>query len=643
MSNAVEEYKNRIFDMYVKTHPNVNQDKVRALIDKLTDETIRDIPCQLHNNVYHEVIDTTVLNTFNWIEERQPIISGNGTFFKQHEEYVSPAIKMLEKVQKKRKEKQKLMYTFQPNTIEYTNLNVGQNKIKVVMNADYGAAGSPLSPFYSVYIPPSTTGTAKNIITALICCLEFISGNTNKWCQFTGINELFDMIHIVLSTDDSDRELINDKYSPEEVSQYLISRIGNKITSEDLDVIKRFCKSLSDKDLTKLMLAFNSKLVLSKYLSNDMKTITNYLSNNQLDLSNISEESLQVSGFGLTAPDEILENINRVKKIVMDNCVYSFIFNDVEVRATNMQRTIVCVTDTDSLMVFFASYIEAFNIDTPNFRDACLIAAAIGMRLFVEGIIPKYVKIIASGMNIKDEYYSSKFVFKNEFGFLCMALFAKKMYAAAKFYQEGKPRDIHDVAVTGLSFKKRDSAEFLEPIMNRLYDQYILSAEKINVGSILDEFYQLRDQISNDITNDTSYFKVLSVKDISAYAKSKTLPLQIRGSILWNNLMPDEEILPMDRVVVIPLSYDKIAQNKHIPFVNEMERILLINNENKKIDPYICLPEHYHTIPDWIKCCIDVEYTIDNLLKPFKQILGLFDTNMADTRGGMIPSRMIYI
>ena len=67
------------------------------------------------------------------------------------------------------------------------------------------------------------------------------------------------------------------------------------------------------------------------------------------------------------------------------------------------------------------------------------------------------------------------------------------------------------------------------------------------------------------------------------------------------------------------------------------------DNENMKNDPVICLPEHYKTIPDWIQPVIDIEYAIDKLLMPFKQLLGLFDVNLVDTRGGMIASRMVCI
>lgn len=641
--NIVDRYKQRILDAYVQTHPGVDPGKVSQIIDQLTNERLRNIPCQLHNNIEHETLETSVLDTFDWIEQRNPIISGNGTFFKQHAESLSPTVKMLEKLQANRKKKKKEMYSYQKGSIEYTNANVAQGSIKVIMNADYGGSGTPLSSFYSVYIPPATTGSAKAITTTLICCLEFISDNNNKWAKLNSVNELFDMIFTVLKTPTNDRELINDTYSVEEVTQRLISRVNNP-TLDDVKTVKLYLSSLQPNELTKLMLAFNIRLVLTKYLFNEVGYVMSYLKDHPVDFENIDKESLHVSGFGVEPPESIAEQLKYISKVVVDNCVYPFIPNDNEVRANNMERVIVCVTDTDSLMVHFASYLDEFQARTDNFRDSCIFGAALGMRLFVENVIPKMVGYIATFCNIEDKYYRDKFVFKNEFAFLAMTLFAKKMYASSMFVQEGNPRDPHDIAITGLSFKKRDAAEFLEPIMLRLYDQYILTTNNVDVGGILDEFYSLRNMLKESVGNDPSYFKVLSVKDISAYEASKTLPAQMRGSIVWNNIMPDEEILPMDRVIVIPLSFKLMEEHKHEDAkISEILRLTSIDNPKQKIDPYICLPEHYKTIPEWIQPIIDINFAIDKLLTPFKQLLGLFDINTADTKGGMIPSRMIFI
>lgn len=629
--------------MYMKTHPNADPNRVKELVQKLSDDNFRDIPCQMHNDVRRETLNTSITNVFDWIETNNPIISGNGTLFKQHSEYLSPAVKMLEKLQNDRARVKKEMYTFDKHSIEYVNRNTKQGGIKVIMNADYGGSGTPLSPFYSPYIPPATTGSAKNLTTTLICCLEFASDNNNQWSKMNNINELFDMIFNVLNTPTDDRELIHDIFTVNDVAQRLISKTNN-ITMKDVEVIKQYLSTLQPEQLTKLMLAFNIRLVLTRYLTTSVANVMSYLKAHPLDFEHLTEESIYKAGYGVKIPDEIKSDIDYINKTIVDNCLYPFILNDCEIRANNMERVIVCVTDTDSLMVHFASYIDEFQARVDSFRDSCLYASALGLRLFVENVIPKMVSYVVENCNINDPYYRAKFIFKNEFGFLSMALFAKKMYAASMFVQEGNPRDIHDIAVTGLSFKKRDAAEFLEPIMLKLYDKYVLTTNNVDIQGILDEYYALRDRLKGVISTDASYFKVASVKGIGAYDASKVLPDQMRGSILWNELMPDEEILPMDRVIVVPLSFELLQSNQSSdPKIAEVLRLSLIDNEKMKHKPVICLPEYYKVLPEWIQPIVDVDYSIDKLLTPFKQLLGLFDVYIADTDGGMISSRMVYL
>ena len=643
MSNVIERYQDRVAKMYLRSHPNVDPVMVNSLVMNRINEQVRNIPCQLHNNITHELINTSIVDTFEWIENRNPIISGNGTFFMQHSEYLAPTVKMLEKLQANRKKKKKEMYQYQKGSVEYNNANVGQLSIKVIMNADYGGSGTPLSPFYSCYLPPATTGSAKNITTSLICCLEFISENNNQWAKLNNINELFDLIFTVLEDTRDDRVFIKDTYTVDEVTEWLLSRTNN-VTGQDRRTVRLYLSTLSNDDLTKLMLSFNPRLVLRKYVNGQMASIMGYLTKHQLDLNNITKESVHECGYGVKAPEEIADIILEVSKIIVDNCVYPFVPNDCEVRAANMDRIIVCVTDTDSLMVQFAHYIDDFQAHAGSFRDDCIVASAFGMRLFIEHIIPRMVEDIATFCNINDKYYRDKFVFKNEFAFLSMALLAKKMYASSMFVQEGNPRNPHEIAVTGLSFKKRDAAEFLEPIMLDIYDKYILTGDHVNISGVLDEYYALRDKLLHEIGTDPSYYKVLSIKDISAYDPTKVLPAQMRGAIVWNNIMPDEEMLPMDRVRVIPLSFALLRQYaNNFHQTNEILRLSLIDNANEKNDPYICIPEHYHEIPEWIRPVIDVEYATDKLLMPFKQLLDAFDVYVADVPGGFRPSRMVFI
>lgn len=645
--NIIERYKKELVDLYMQTHPNLNPARVSELVNELINRTVCDIPCKMDNNTTRETINTTMSNVFEWIEERQPIISGNGTFFKQHDEYLPPIVSMLETLQADRKRVKKEMWKFDKHSIDYINRNTTQMSIKVIMNADYGGSGTPQSAFYSVYIPPATTQSAKNITTTLICCLEFSSSNNNVWAKLNSINELFDMMMIVLRNTE-ERNLVRDYFPPDEVSERLLS-LCNNVRPEDIETVHKFVLSLSDADRTKLMLAFNVKLALRKYCKAELTRISDYLKRHPVPFEELmkwdsdrAKEEIKTAGYGVEMPDDYKEDMEYVNKLILDNCIYPFIQNDCEVRAENMIRDIVCVTDTDSLMVHFSHYIDEFCSRVPNFRDSCIIATAIGMRLFVENIIPRYVEYVANGANIKDEYYRKKFVFKNEFAFLAMSLFKKKMYASSMFVQEGTPRDIHDIAVTGLSFKKRDAAEFLEPIMLKLYDKYILTTNNISVEGLLNEYYALRDKLRQEVRTNTEYYRVLTVKAEEAYSKSKSLPAQMKGAIMWNALFPDEEIVPMDRVIIVPLNTEAMLGSADL----RIQKLLDMSREDDpklKKDITLSIPEAYHTTPEWLQPYIDVEVQIDKLLSPFKQILGLFDVVTADTKGGFVAARMLFI
>lgn len=638
--SIVNEYEDIVVQMYLQTHPNVDPGRVRQLVSNQVQNQFQDIPVKMDNNIRHETFDTTMTQVFDWMKERKPIISSNGTFFMQHAEYLSPTVLFLETLQKDRKDTKNQMYQFPKGSIQYLNLNCAQGQIKVIMNSDYGGSGTPLSPFYSLYIPPATTGSAKNMTTTLICCLELLSGNKDSWARLNGVNELFDFIRIVLTTDTSNRQLmVMDNFKDDEVVNHLVDMTIN-LSIKDLKYIKLYVSSLTVDQKTKLMLANNIRYVLKVYLRHNVANIMAYLKKHRLNVDNITQENINESGYGVKPPQEIVNDLGYCKQFVLDNCVYPFIPNDCEARAWNMRRDVVCVTDTDSLMVHFASYLDEFQAHVDSYRDSCLVASAFGFRLFIEAIIPQMTENIVMYRGIQDEYYRRKFVFKNEFAFLAMSLFAKKMYSASCFVQEGNPRNIHETAVTGLSFKKRDSAEFLEPIMLRIHDEYILTPDKINVRGMLDEYYTLREKLMGVVKTDAHYHKAQSTKAIEAY---KTLPAHMKGMIIWNNMFPEEEILPMDRVTMIPLSWKLLYENQHIPQLAKIIRLSEIDNPKHKTEPVISIPETYHDIPEWLQPAIDAAYCVDKLLSPFKQALGLFDVVINETHGGMIPSRMVFL
>ena len=134
--SIVNEYEDMVVRMYMKTHPNVDPGRVRQLVSNQIQNQFQDIPVKMDNNIRHETFDTTMTQVFEWMKERKPIISSNGTFFMQHAEYLSPTVLFLETLQKDRKDTKKKMYQFPKGSIQYLNLNCAQGQIKVIMNSD---------------------------------------------------------------------------------------------------------------------------------------------------------------------------------------------------------------------------------------------------------------------------------------------------------------------------------------------------------------------------------------------------------------------------------------------------------------------------------------------------------------------------
>lgn len=635
---VLDTYIEETVDIYMRMYPNTDINLVRKLVEEEVLNEVRDIPCTLHNDTYHEYVDTTILDVMNWSYDRKPIISGNGTFFKRQDEYTAPSTRVLETWLLKRKKLKKIMFTFPKGSIEYNNYNTGQGNQKVICNAEYGESGTPLSSSYSIYIPPSTTGSAKNITTTLICILEMFVGNDDQYIQLKDINEMFDfIIHVLEDKETRPNRLTIVNFKPEEVVSRLWGMIRRK-SDNDKIVLSKYVQSLSQEDLSKLMFAANFKLIL-RTLDAEMNEIGTYLKTHLIDLDNCTEATLHDAGFGVKVPEAINNTFQRVSDIVADTCIYPFIPNDAEVRAENAMRDIVCVVDTDSLMLHYPKLINEFQTDLGNFKMSCICAAGFGTQIFANTIVPKYIDYFVANIGVVDKYYRDKIVFKNEFSFLMMILFQKKMYLNAMFVQEGSPRNIHDIDAKGVSFKKRDTADFLEPMILDLCDKYLISSDTISIDHIISEYFRIHDELQRKIAYEVSYYTKASVKAAEAYATGKTLPIQMRGTIIWNSIMSTEQIMPLDRVYIVWLSFDKLVSS-HNPRTKALYDLC---KKHSPSEACICLPESYKRIPDWISIGIDTEYNIDKLLAPFKQLLNVFHVYLPDNRGSFKCTKMMYL
>ena len=173
-------------DTIMQMNPKLNRDQVEAQVKRITKEDWHDPTIIMDNNVTGKGGVITLSRLCNWIEERNPVISGNATFYCQPSELLSPTSNMLRALKKGRKEVKIKMFEYNPASDEYQMLDLDQGNKKVIMNAEYGGSGAPTAAFYTKYSPAATTLMAQSIITTMAAFFEGFVGDNQK---FFSVNE----------------------------------------------------------------------------------------------------------------------------------------------------------------------------------------------------------------------------------------------------------------------------------------------------------------------------------------------------------------------------------------------------------------------------------------------------------------------
>lgn len=155
----LEKYRDKMSSIMLKMNPDWDQDIIEEVIDKLIEENVQDPVVEIDNNYTKEHKTSTLLSVINWIYKREPIISGNGTFYKNQHEAKNPVAKMLEGFLNKRKMHKKQMFAIEDTeSPRYKELDLFQSNDKKNANSYYGGSGAPTSAFYSVWSGPRVVG-----------------------------------------------------------------------------------------------------------------------------------------------------------------------------------------------------------------------------------------------------------------------------------------------------------------------------------------------------------------------------------------------------------------------------------------------------------------------------------------------------
>ena len=153
----------KVTDRYVESimtgDPSLDKKEVTQMVNSILKEYLLDPTIIMDNNVTGDNGVITLTKLCSWIDKEKPVISGNATFYCQPTVLKSPTSSMLKSMKKGRSSVKKEMFKAlnAGDKDLYAMLDLQQQNLKVIMNAEYGGSGTPTAAFYTKYSPAATT------------------------------------------------------------------------------------------------------------------------------------------------------------------------------------------------------------------------------------------------------------------------------------------------------------------------------------------------------------------------------------------------------------------------------------------------------------------------------------------------------
>lgn len=654
------EYIDAAVDTILKARPDYKREDVEKIVTRMVKERFKDPTIIVDNNVTGANETITLSKLCKWIKKRGPVISGNATFYKQPSEEKSPSSAMLRKLKQGRKEVKKRMFGLDPTSDEYQMLDLDQSNKKVIMNAEYGGSGTPTAAFYTKYSPAATTLMAQSIITTMAALFEGYVGDNQK---FFSINEFYDWANKVIQKKNKIPHWVQIP-SAHEVSLRLELHfyIANM---EDFPYIESFVESCTDEERCYLYYANNimefvgrhPKVInliqnvlmkLPKYQASEDKTVPREFAGQFEDADKYNKwisEKMFLNPYKI--PECIKEDMDKIISLFTQFIYVEYITPDSIVKLNNHKRNTVLLVDTDSNIInsdIFVSFIlnDIFHGDTfGREKIYCemilvnVLAASLDRAVAME--LDYYGR-----MHNMDEESRAELTMKNEFMFRRLFLMkTKKRYAASIVLREGNIILPFKPELKGLDFIKAGVTEEVSDKFSKMLEDNILFPEEPKLHELSRDVKLLEKDIYKNLRNGgTIYYKASSLKPIESYKKAKdkygniigttawALP-PFRGSIIWNEIYPDNQIYTLDRVKIVKLTVTGIQDLDCIkddyPEIYKTIIDKVFNSDIPEIRKYglktICIPAVMKKVPDWMTRLIDYDVTVSDIISSFKSVL----------------------
>ena len=656
-----------------RMHPDWDVSQIEESVRKISYEKIQNPLVNLDNNYTGENSNASLLTVIDWVEDRKPIIAGNGTFYMNQDEARNPIAQMLDGFLTTRKKIKKEMFQVKDTkSYRYMDLDLKQSNEKINANSYYGGSGMPASAFYSKWSGGATTGTAQSVISTTYTTFESFLGDNYI---FLDLDECMEWIEHALMDEDFEIDPFIKEKSVEEVYARLKKHFYKWDDKYEMPLLLYLTGYTKD-ELSRIYYKNNLREFISDHekitdlYDSIFQSIKNYERVNPKDpdwKKKIPKEMRD----DYDTPDawnkfvnvELFYDPNKLPSTVEDKVkefssyleryVYCrYLSFDRIHRLKNFFRAVVTIIDTDSNILSLDRWVE-FTFDNilgsstyGREKEGNVFIAVNTITYVITQVVQDILLYYGLHSNIPEKY-RPRFNMKNEFYFSRLVLASvKKRYLSSIKLREGNMMNPEKSDVKGFDFKKSQTSDEVSEIFSKMVDDYILHSDIINVKELENAFFNFQNHIIDTIrSGDIGYLPIASAKEIGAY-KDPSSEQSVRAVIAWNLLNPDEQIELPSKIRLLKLNIFKESdiddlRNTHPDIyniiINEIFRdktgMFIKQKKDGKMNvkglQALAIPIT-SKIPEWTQPYIDITTTVNGIMSPFKSVMEIFNGQYAE-------------
>ncbi len=688
-SEFIQRYIDQMTSQISVIHPEWSEKKIEKVVSEMAEKEFTNPVVTMDNNFIKETKNASLLSVVDWFYEREPILAGNGTFYKNQHEAINPTARMLKGMKANRTAFKKQMFKYQDSDPQkYKSFDLKQANEKVNMNSYYGGSGLSVSAFYSLWSGPATTLTAQSVISTTETAFEGFLGDNYL---FIDLNEFFDWAKVVL---EEDWEL--DDWVERVSADELYDRMESKFyewKDRYERALRGFIDGLTEEERTRLYYKNNLReftkrhqiirdlyiAIYSDVRNIDMVDKNATMANIPMQLwSEFAEANPTVDGTvpcgkaynkwvskkrfldPNEVPVEIEDNLKTLSDYFLKYCYSRFLVPDRIHRLKYFKRKVVVVVDTDSNMLNLEPWISFLSSNILKGEDfgrtdefnmfIGVNSTAYIITQMVTDILMHYGKM----SNVPEEFRPI-FNMKNEFLFKKIVIATKKKrYISTTVLREGNLFDPPKPDEKGMDYIKSGCSETAMNRYREMTSHRLLNAEEVDPRGLLDDVNAFKDEIEDSLMNgDKTYLPNASAKEPAAYKKPWSTQ-SVRAVYAWNSIYPDLQIEVPCKVNIVKLNIFKPSDidNLQYTYPDVYKAIMrsIFNSPNPEIASKGCqvlaIPNNVQKIPEWTRDYIDYTTMTSDILAPFKCVMDLVKFNQikvgkSSTRQSKVFSNII--